>query len=161
MYNFLVYFQTKKEEDFMKDDYKLIEDIYKDASMGVYTMNKLLDSLKDKDNKIKNYAEEILKKYEEFVVRANDELKENNLPPIEEGFITKMMSAMGISKEVKSDNSDSAIADLLIKGISMGSIEMEKKISLYKDSVEKEYLKLAKDFLKFQEKTIDELKKYL
>ena len=38
---------------------------------------------------------------------------------------------------------------------------MEKKISLYKDSVEKEYLKLAKDFLKFQEKTIDELKKYL
>lgn len=145
----------------MSEENELIEHIYKDASMGVYTITKLLDNLKDKDNKIKSYSEDILKKYEEFVGKTKDKLRENQIPPIEEGFITKMMSSMGISKEVKNDNSDAAIADLLIKGISMGSIEMEKKISAYKGQVDKEHLKIAKDFLKFQEKTIDELKKYL
>ena len=72
-----------------------------------------------------------------------------------------MMAKMGISKEVKSDNSDSAIADLLIKEISMGSIDMEKKIKQYKDEVSYNELELAKEFLKFQEKTIDKLKDYL
>ena len=72
-----------------------------------------------------------------------------------------MMAKMGISKEVKSDNSDSAIADLLIKGISMGSIDMEKKIEQYKDEVSNNELELAREFLKFQEKTIDKLKDYL
>ena len=72
-----------------------------------------------------------------------------------------MMAKMGISKEVKSDNSDSAIADLLIKGISMGSIDMEKKIKQYKDEVSNNELELAREFLKFQEKTIDKLKDYL
>ena len=68
---------------------------------------------------------------------------------------------MGIHKEVKKDNSDSSIADMLIKGISMGSIDMEKKIKDYDDEVNKDYLKIAKDFMKFQEKTIEDLKKFL
>ncbi len=72
-----------------------------------------------------------------------------------------MMSSMGIKKEVKADNSDSAISDMLIQGISMGVIEMEKKIKAYSDNCEKEYVNLAKDFLKFQQKAINELKKYL
>ena len=71
------------------------------------------------------------------------------------------MSTMGIKKEVKSDNSDAAIADMLIKGISMGSIEMEKKVKDYRDCVDKEQLQLAEDFLKFQQQTIERLKEYL
>ena len=43
----------------------------------------------------------------------------------------------------------------------MGSIEMEKQIKNYKDHVDKDDMKLAKKFLKFQEKAIEELKKYL
>ena len=75
--------------------------------------------------------------------------------------MTKMMANMGVSKEVKSDNSDASIADMLIKGISMGSIDMEKKIGDYKKEVEKKDLKVAKEFLKFQQKAIDKLKKFL
>lgn len=145
----------------MKEEYELIEHVYRDAEMGAYTITKLLENLREKDNKIKGYAEEILKKYEEFAHDAKGKLKENKIPPMEEGVIAKVMSSMGISKEVKADNSDSAMADLLIQGISMGSIEMEKKISAYKDQVDKDHLKLAKKFLKFQEKTVDDLKKYL
>ena len=71
------------------------------------------------------------------------------------------MAKMGINKEVKNDNSDSAIANLLIKGVSMGTIDMEKKIKDYAEEASDKDLELAKEFLKFQEKTIDIFKEYL
>jgi len=89
-----------------------------------------------------------------FTDSYNAEISEN--PPI-----AKFMAGMSINKEVKSDNSDSAIADMLIQGISMGSIDMTKKINAYKEEVNKSDLSMAKDFLKFQEKTIERLKEYL
>ena len=145
----------------MDEKYELLEHVYKDASMASYSTQKLIDKLKDRDNKIKSYLEEILEKYQEFEEKAKDLLKDNDVAAVDESIFKKMMSAMGISKEVKEDNSDAAIADMMIQGISMGSIEMEKKVKAYKDKVSKEYLKLAKEFLKFQEKTVDQLKKYL
>ena len=72
-----------------------------------------------------------------------------------------MMANMGIKKEVISDNSDSHMADLLIQGISMGSINMEKKIDDYKDIVPGKDIRYAKKFLKFEQEKIEELKKYL
>lgn len=145
----------------MDEKYELLEYVYKDASMASYSTQKLLEKLKDRDNKIKGYLEEVLEKYQDFEERAKSLLKENDVAPLDESVFKKMMSAMGISKEVKDDNSDSSIADMMIQGISMGSIEMEKKVKSYKDQVSKEHLKLAKEFLKFQEKTVDHLKKYL
>jgi len=145
----------------MDEKYELLEHVYKDASMASYSIQKLIDKLKDRDNKIKSYLEEILEKYQEFEDEAKDLLKNNDAAVVDESIFKKMMSAMGISKEVKEDNSDASIADMMIQGISMGSIEMEKKVKAYKDQVSKEHLKLAKEFLKFQEKTVDQLKKYL
>lgn len=145
----------------MEEKLELVTHVHKDASMGAYTIRTLSDKLKDKDNKIKGFLEDIEKKYKEFSDKTKDILVENKINPEEDGFITKMMSSMGISKEVKDDNSDSAIADMVIQGISMGSIEMEKKVAAYKDQTDKEYLNIAKDFLKFQQKTISDLKKFL
>ena len=75
--------------------------------------------------------------------------------------MTKMMAKMGIKKEVMMDNSDSAIAKMLIEGLTMGSLEMHTKIKDYEKEVEKETVSLAKDFLKFQEEQMENLKKYL
>ena len=40
-------------------------------------------------------------------------------------------------------------------------IDMEKKIERYQDNVEKDNLKLAKDFYQFQQENIEALKKFL
>lgn len=140
---------------------ELLKHIYKDASMGTYTIDKLIGDLKDKDNKIKKFLEEILKEYKEYENKTKELLKEYDESLPKESLMARMMSSMGIKKEVKSDNSDSSIADMLIKGISMGSIEMEKKINAYEDEVDKEEYKLAKSFLKFQQDIIEKLKAYL
>ena len=124
-------------------------------------MMKLIEALKEKDNKIKGYLEELLEDYRNYEDQSKELLLKENIEPMEENAISKLMASMGIQKEVKGDNSDAAMAEMLIQGISMGSIEMEKQIKNYKDHVDKDDMKLAKKFLKFQEKAIEELKKYL
>jgi len=145
----------------MKEKNELILHIYQDAEMGCYTVKKLMDDLKEKDNKIKKLVEDIYKEYEFWKQETKNILKKEHAEISENPPIAKFMAGMSINKEVKSDNSDSAIADMLIQGLSMGTIDMTKKIKNYKEEVSKADLNMAKDFLKFQEKTIEELKKYL
>ena len=145
----------------MNETNELLEEVYKTAAMGRFSMMKLIEALKEKDNKIKGYLEELLEDYRNYEVQSKELLLKENIEPMEENAISKLMASMGIQKEVKGDNSDAAMAEMLIQGISMGSIEIEKQIKNYKDYVDKDDMKLAKKFLKFQEKAIEELKKYL
>ena len=145
----------------MEEKNELLEHIYKDAYMSSYSLQKLLDEIKNKDNKIKGDVEDILQKYQEFKEEVEELLKGNGEEVNDPNFFAKMGSTMGIIKEVKIDNSDSSIADMVIQGVSMGSIETEKKLKAYEKDIEKEYKDLAERFLKFQQKSIDKLKKYL
>lgn len=145
----------------MNESFELLEHIYKDSEMSVYTLSDLLDKLKEKDNKIKGSIEDILHKYEEFLKISKAKLEDHGISLSHNSMSAKMGASMGISREVKHDNSDSSMADMLIQGISMGSIDMEKRIKNYKDEVSKEEIKLAKEFLKFQQESIEKLKEYL
>ncbi len=145
----------------MEEKFEVLEQVHHDACMAAYTIEKLMEKLKDKDNKIKAYIEEILKEYQEFEEESRKILEENNKQVSTPSMMAKMGSTMGITKEVNKDNSDSSMADMLIQGISMGSLEIEKKLKQYEEELDKEHKSIAKKFLKFQEKTIDHLKKYL
>ena len=145
----------------MKENYELMECIYKDAEMSVYTLSCLTEDLKNKDNKIKKLLEDILKEYKEWEKKSAKYLKKGNKEPLNNGIMTKMMANMGIKKEVISDNSDSSIAKMLIKGVSTVSEDMEKRIKAYDKDVDKSDIKTAEEFLRFQQKTIDRLKEYL
>ena len=141
----------------MNENIELLEYIYKDASMASYTLEELLTELNGKDNKIIKPCEDILKGYERYRDETKEKLLTLDGDLKEEGFMAKM----GIAKEVMADNSDASIADMLMKGISMGSIDMEKKIEVYKENVDKENIKWAKDFYQFQQDNIKALKKFL
>ena len=145
----------------MNENFELLEHIYKDSEMACFTLSDLLDKLKEKDNKIKGTVEEILHEYEDFLETCKKELEGYDIKFESTSKMAKKGASMGIKKEVRNDNSDSSMADMLIQGIAMGSIDMEKKIKNYDEEVDKSNLKLAKDFLKFQEKSIEKLKKYL
>ena len=66
-----------------------------------------------------------------------------------------------MNMEFMKDNSDAKIADILIRGFTMGNIEIDKKIDKFKDDADKSILKLAKDLKKFGEANIELLKPYL
>lgn len=145
----------------MNEKIELYKHIAKDCDMGIFTIKKLLEEIKEKDNKIKNATEDILKEYQKFYNESSKYLKKEKISVDENSSMSKMGASMGIKKEVKSDNSDASIAKMLIEGISMGSLDMEQKINDYKDIVDKKQLKFAENFLKFQGESINELKKYL
>ncbi len=145
----------------MNENCELLESIYKDAAMATYTLEELLKELNGKDNKIIKPCEDILKGYERYRDETKEKLLKLDSELKEKSVMTKIGAKMGIMKEVITDNSDASIADMLIKGISMGSIDTEKKIGAYKENVDKDNIKWAKDFYQFQQDNIKALKKFL
>ena len=145
----------------MNENCELLESIYKDAAMATYTLEELLKELNGKDNKIIKPCEDILKGYERYRDETKEKLLKLDSELKEESIMTRIGAKIGIMKEVITDNSDASIADMLIKGISMGSIDTEKKIGAYKENVDKDNIKWAKDFYQFQQDNIKALKKFL
>mgnify|MGYP006954068146 FL=1 len=144
----------------MKDDLEIIKQIYKDADMSITSLTTLLTDLEDKDNKIKGTIKNIKEGYQRYKDMAQKILKKEKVELENNSFMTKMMANMGIKKEVKSDNSDASIADMLIKGILMGETDIDKKLKSF-EKVDKKIEKIATDFKEFQEDNIKALKEHL
>lgn len=145
----------------MNENNELLEYIYQESQMAKYSLEKLLNEIKEKDNKIKKDVEDILKRYEIYNKEIKKQLKKEKIIPKENSFMAKIGVSIGIKKEVINDNSDSSIADMIIKGMSMGVLDIEKKISQYDEIADRKIIKVAEDFLNFQQISIKKLKKYL
>lgn len=145
----------------MKENNELLLHIYQTADMGEKSTTKLINLLKNKDNKIKNILEDELKQYEEIKTKAEKYLRKNKIDPKTLGMMAEVMADLEMKMQVMKDNSDSKIATLLTEGFTMGTIEMNKKIDVYSKDTDKEIINLANNLLKFQEKEIEKLKEYL
>ena len=145
----------------MNENMELLNFVYEYAEMGVHTLNNLSDILRKKDNKIKGLIEDELKEYNNFLKESEKLLKKNKLGYKKTNLMSKISSKMGIAMETMKDNSDPAIASMVIEGLTMGIVEMETKIESYKKIVDKKILKLSNKFLKFQEEEIEKLKTFM
>ena len=144
----------------MNKNNELLSHIYNISDMGVKSTTSLINILKTKDNKIKSILEYELKKYEEIFKESKKLVKKENITPKGTSMMLDIMTNIEMKTRVLKDNSDSAMAGLLIEGFNMGIIETEKKLKEYKDS-ERNIIKLARRLLKFQKEEIDKLKEYL
>lgn len=138
---------------------EILNYIYENAKMGKESTKTLIKSLEGKENKIIEAAEDILKSYADFENKAKELIATTELK--EPKLIAKISANMGIKMKTKKDNSDANIADMLVQGLTMGELEMSKKIESFKDTVSKESLTLAKEFRIFQANAIEKLKKFL
>ena len=140
---------------------ELLEYIYSDASMGVKSMNTLYNVLNNKDNKIKDVVEDILKEYKSYLNECEKILKKYKITPSKPTLLSELGSFMGIKMEIMKDNSDSRVADMIIKGLNMGVINLDKKINDFKDKADKDIIKLAKSMKEMQDREITALKEFL
>lgn len=139
---------------------QILNAVYKDSSMSVYSLMQLQKELKDLDNKIGDTISDIKEGYERYLKETEKLAKKYKVKLKEESMMAKMAAKMGIKEEIKKDNSDARVADMLIKGIVVGSVDIEKKMKNFK-SEEKEINELGLKFYEFQQETIEHLKKYL
>ena len=145
----------------MNENMELLNFVYENAEMGVHTLNILSDTLRKRDNKIKGLIEDELKEYNNFLKESEKLLKKNKIEPKKTNLMAKLSRKMGITMETMKDNSDPAIASMVIEGLTMGIVEMQTKIENYKKLVDKKILKLSIKFLKFQEEEIEKLKIFM
>ena len=145
----------------MNENNEMIAFIYQNASMGVKTLTTLIRILNTKDNKIKKIVEGELKGYEEFVKKSEKLMKKNKLEVPATGMIADITSKISMNMEMMKDNSDSRVADMLIKGFTMGNVDISKKIDKFEGDCEKDIIKLARELLEFGQKNIEILKPYL
>ena len=145
----------------MDENIELLEYIYKNTEMGVYSCEKLIQDLNNKENKIKKIIEGILKGYENYKQESKKIIKRYKYELKKSPIIAKISSSMSMKMEVAKDNSDSAIAKLLTQGLTMGCVDITAKIDRYEKDADKKIIKLAKNYLKFQKESIDFLKDYL
>ena len=145
----------------MNENNELLLYMYKNVDMGVKSTTKLIKLLNQRDNKIKNVVEGQLKGYENFYKKIKSLLKSNKVEPKGSSLIAGISSSIAMDMEFMKDNSDAKIADILIRGFTMGNIEIDKKIDKFKDDADKKIIKLAKELKKFGEENIELLKPYL
>ncbi len=155
------YYVKNNNGDKMNENNELLMYIYKNADMGIKSTTKLIRLLNTSDNKIKKVVEGELKGYEEFLKRSKAMLKKNKVTPKGISVIADISSGIALDMEFMKDNSDSKIADMLIRGFTMGNIEIDKKIEKYKGDADKNILKLAKELKRFGEINIELLQPYL
>lgn len=145
----------------MNENLELLEYMYKSSGMGINSLTDLLKELDDKKNKIKSDLSDELTKYENYHKKCKELLKKNKGEVEENSLMTKIMSKQGIKMEVKNDNSDSAIAHMIIEGLTMGVVDTETNLKNLSNKVDKKTYKLVNEYLKFQQEEIEKMKKYL
>ncbi len=145
----------------MNENNELLMYIYKNADMGVKSTTKLIRLLNTSDNKIKKVVEGELKGYENFLKKSKALLKEHKVTPKGSSLMADITSSIALDMEFMKDNSDSKIADILIRGFTMGNIDIDRQIEKFKDDADKNILKLAKELKRFGEINIELLQPYL
>lgn len=145
----------------MDETNELLEYMYEDCEMATMSLQTLLEELQGKDNKIKRTVEEILKKYEYYLKETKKLLNTHKIKPKNVSMMAKMGAKAGIKKNVKNDNSDSKISDIVIQGLVMGIVDVSKRIDDFEKEANKDIVKLANNLLEFQESSVEKLKEYL
>lgn len=139
-------------------DLDLLEKTYQNANMGVIAIETVLDKANDK-----RFIQDLksqLKDYEQIADMAKDQLVKHKAEVKEKSFYNKMMLKGNINVQTMMDSTDSRIADMVIKGSTMGVTQMTK---LLHDKTDADGISrhIAEDFISREEKNIEVMKAYL
>lgn len=141
-----------------ENEVNILDELNKGCSMGVDAISYILDKVKNNDFKkmlkiqlddYKQISKEIKKLYPDY----------SDKEPHETSAMNKMMTFYGIEMKTLTDESDSKLAELLLKGTNMGIIEGRRLLN--HKGTEKDIHSLISEYVKMQEKACEELKKYL
>ena len=137
---------------------EILKEINKDAKMGMDSITMVNEKVQDEnfrkllDNQHNEY-QNIFDRTHELLVQNNEDMKD--VPSMQ-----KAMAWTGIQMNTMNDKSNSKLSELLIQGNDMGVIKGTKLLN-ESSFTTPEIENLLSDFVRLQEKNIDDLKKFL
>lgn len=137
---------------------QILKELNKDAKMGMDSITMVSNKVQDQNFKKlldqqHNEYQNIFDRTQELLVQENESIQD--VPSMQ-----KAMAWTGIQMNTMNDKSNSKLSELLIQGNDMGVIKGTKllnKSSFTTSEIEN----LLSDFVRLQEKNIDDLKKFL
>lgn len=141
-----------------KDDVELLREIQKNTEMGMHALDVMSNKVYD-DHMALMLARESFK-YGEIRDRARAQLLAANQRPEPENKVNRMMLSAAIQGNTLLNSSTSHLAELMIRGSSMGLSDLWKAMN-HNAQAGEQATELAKELMDFEENNIKELKKYL
>ena len=139
---------------------QLATELYKNINMGAEASLHLLPKVKN--NELKTLMTAAMCYYEKAAGRAEKFIKEHGDEPQEESLMTRMASRAGIAMNTMMDDSTSHIAQMLVKGSTMGVTEATKLLHRFEGQEDcGEMLDLAREWVKFEEAHVEKVKAFL
>ena len=142
----------------MKEDINALDEVHKGACMGIDAIDFVLDKVEDD-----NLKKELKKEYKEYqdIEKRIEEIypKYNEGDPHSTSAMNKAMTWSGIEMKTMTDKSTSKITELLLQGVNMGIIEGRKILN--KKEINKEVHDIVSKYVTMQEKSIENLKRFL
>lgn len=142
----------------MDNNRYILNELNKGIKMGMDSISTV--SEKVQDDRFKQDLKYQYDEYNKILNEVNDELTNYDDFPKEINPMQKAMSWMGVEMNTMMDKSNSKIAELMIQGTNMGIIEGVKLLNQNPDA-DDEVKNVLNKFIKFQENTVEQLKKYL
>lgn len=139
-------------------EFEILKEINQNAKMGMDSLRTILK--KSQDTKFKDLLNTQHDEYQNIYDRTQELLVKNNLQMEDTPTMQKAMSWMGIQLNTVNDTSNSKLSELLIQGNDMGIIKGTKLLNNH-SFLDSEIKNILSDFVRLQEKNIDDLKKYL
>ena len=135
----------------------LLQEIYKNTTMGGDSIVNLMDKVSDEGLRKEMTRE--LERYREYSSRAADLLGERGLKPEEPSMMAKAGSKIGMAFNTMLDTTTSHIAEMMINGATMGIINIEKQFN--ENEPTGKARELAEEILDFEKSTADNLARFL
>ena len=136
----------------------ILNEINKGIKMGMDSISSIAEKVTD--DKLKDDLQSEYNQYNEILNDVNAELGKYEEFPKELNPAQKMMGWFDIQMSTLTDNSDSKIAEMLIKGTNMWIIEGVKLLNNNPETTDN-IKNILNHFIQFQENNVERLKKYL
>ncbi|MBE6534911.1 MAG: hypothetical protein E7678_08130 [Ruminococcaceae bacterium] len=139
---------------------KLLEAMYKNVRMGADSIIDIMPKVADE--KLREELTSELERYEEFSKEIKNSIFNMGEEAKDQGILAKVGTKMSVAMNTMIDSTVSHIAEMMIQGGTMGITDATKLLREYENtSCSKEALDIARRIIKYEEETVERLKKFL
>ena len=142
----------------MLDDKEMLQFIMKMAEMGCRGINAIKHYANSE--KMSNALRSQNIEYGRIYHNAYNMLRERNQPSCHVSPMSNSMAKMVVNRQMKNDSSDPHIAEMMIRGNTIGVQKTSRRIRQYNKSDES-ISKLAQKLMATEQANIEEMKSYL
>ena len=142
----------------MDNSVYILNEVNKGIKMGMDSISNISEKVQDDE-----FKKDLKYQYDEYnsiLNKVGNELTKYDDFPKELNPMQKTMGWINVEFSTIDDKSNSKIAEMMIKGTNMGIIKGRKLLNQNPETDEN-VKNILSEFVKFQENTVEQLKKYL